>query len=199
MTPKDKVTPRITGVSFDGTGFVLVLASMADGDAVLAFRLRNRQFLAPFEPLRDDSYYTPDGVARHLAQQAQMMAESRSVNWLIWDKDCHQVIGVINFSNIIAMPFNACYLGYSLDSAYQGRGVMSAALNLAIDEMFIKVGLHRIMTNYLPDNHKSAKVLARLGFAKEGYAKAYLQIAGQWQDHVLTALTNEAVLAIPTQ
>ncbi|WP_294033064.1 hypothetical protein [uncultured Moraxella sp.] len=51
----------------------------------------------------------------------------------------------------------------------------------------------------MPDNHKSAKVLARLGFVKEGYAKAYLQIAGRWQDHVLTALTNDAVLAKPTQ
>lgn len=44
MTPKDKVAPRIIGTSFDGTGFVLALASMADSDAVLAFRLRNRQF-----------------------------------------------------------------------------------------------------------------------------------------------------------
>lgn len=45
MTHKDKVAPRIAGASFDGTGFVLTLASMADSDAVLAFHLRNRQLI----------------------------------------------------------------------------------------------------------------------------------------------------------
>lgn len=37
MIPKDKISPRIIGTSFDGTGFVLALASVADDDAMLAF------------------------------------------------------------------------------------------------------------------------------------------------------------------
>jgi ribosomal-protein-alanine N-acetyltransferase len=29
--------------------------------------------------------------------------------------------------------------------------------------------------------------LEHLGFEREGYAKQYLQIAGRWEDHILTA------------
>jgi ribosomal-protein-alanine N-acetyltransferase len=37
---------------------------------------------------------------------------------------------------------------------------------------------------------RSERLLARLGFEREGYAKAYLKIAGQWQDMVLNSLIN---------
>ncbi|MCJ8298752.1 MAG: 30S ribosomal protein S5 alanine N-acetyltransferase, partial [Pseudomonadales bacterium] len=52
--------------------------------------------------------------------------------------------------------------------------------------------LHRIMANYIPENVRSAKVLEKVGFKKEGYSPSYLKIAGKWQDHVLTALINPA-------
>ncbi|MBE9234176.1 30S ribosomal protein S5 alanine N-acetyltransferase, partial [Cuspidothrix issatschenkoi LEGE 03284] len=44
--------------------------------------------------------------------------------------------------------------------------------------------------NYMPHNRRSAKVLKRLGFVVEGYATDYLMINGQWEDHILTSLTN---------
>ncbi|MBT7329669.1 MAG: 30S ribosomal protein S5 alanine N-acetyltransferase, partial [Oceanospirillaceae bacterium] len=46
------------------------------------------------------------------------------------------------------------------------------------------------MATYMVNNVRSAALLQRLGFEKEGYAKSYLNIAGRWEDHVLTALVN---------
>lgn len=46
------------------------------------------------------------------------------------------------------------------------------------------------MAAYLPDNERSGKLLKRLGFVVEGYARDYLMIDGQWQDHILTSLIN---------
>jgi ribosomal-protein-alanine N-acetyltransferase len=46
------------------------------------------------------------------------------------------------------------------------------------------------MATYMTTNQRSAVLLERLGFEKEGYAKSYLNIAGTWEDHVLTALVN---------
>lgn len=46
------------------------------------------------------------------------------------------------------------------------------------------------MANYMPANARSAAVLQRLGFTIEGTARDYLFLAGAWQDHVLTSLTN---------
>ena len=46
------------------------------------------------------------------------------------------------------------------------------------------------VTLFFKPQPRSGALLARLGFEKEGYAKDYLLIDGQWRDHVLTALTT---------
>lgn len=50
------------------------------------------------------------------------------------------------------------------------------------------------LANYIPDNQRSGRVLERLGFEQEGFAKDYLEINGKWADHILTALTNPKVM-----
>jgi ribosomal-protein-alanine N-acetyltransferase len=104
--------------------------------------------------------------------------------------DGQQMIGACNFSGIIRGAFQACYLGYHIDQSHQGQGLMQEGLEAGIGYMFETQNLHRIMANYIPGNERSARLLERLGFEREGYAKAYLNIAGRWQDHVLTALVN---------
>jgi ribosomal-protein-alanine N-acetyltransferase len=64
---------------------------------------------------------------------------------------------------------------------------MDEALAAGLDWAFGELGLHRVMANYLPRNERSGRLLARLGFEREGYAREYLKIAGRWEDHVLTA------------
>ena len=69
---------------------------------------------------------------------------------------------------------------------------MCEALTAAIKYVFEELNLHRIMANYMPANERSAKLLRRLGFTVEGYARDYLRLAGNWRDHILTALTNDS-------
>ncbi|WP_226383430.1 GNAT family N-acetyltransferase [Burkholderia mayonis] len=101
--------------------------------------------------------------------------------------------GVCHFTNIVRGPFQACHLGFSGDGALQGRGLMRAGLRVAIEHVLFGVlRLHRIMANYRPENGRSGRLLARLGFESEGFARRYLQIKGRWTDHVLTSLINPA-------
>lgn len=67
---------------------------------------------------------------------------------------------------------------------------MEEALRAAIRYAFADLRLHRVMANYMPANERSGRVLRRLGFTVEGYARDYLRIAGAWEDHVLTSFTN---------
>ncbi|MEZ1649930.1 ribosomal protein S5-alanine N-acetyltransferase, partial [Enterobacter hormaechei] len=92
--------------------------------------------------------------------------------------------------NVVRGSFHACYLGYSIGQKWQGQGLMYEALTVAIRYMQRTQHIHRIMANYMPHNQRSGNLLARLGFEKEGYAKDYLLIDGEWRDHVLTALTT---------
>jgi ribosomal-protein-alanine N-acetyltransferase len=67
---------------------------------------------------------------------------------------------------------------------------MFEALQASIAYMFHEQDLHRIMANHVPENVRSAALLQRLGFEREGYAREYLKINGIWRDHVLTALVK---------
>jgi ribosomal-protein-alanine N-acetyltransferase len=72
---------------------------------------------------------------------------------------------------------------------------MTEAVRAVCDYAFGPMGLHRIQANHLPDNHRSAAVLRRLGFTVEGLARELVLIEDRWRDHVLTALLAPRTLA----
>lgn len=100
----------------------------------------------------------------------------------------NEIIGSINFTNFIFGVFQAFYLGFSVDHAYQGKGLMHETLWESISYVHEKYEFHRIMANHLPDNVRSRNALEGLGLVKEGYAQSYLKINGVWQYHVLNSL-----------
>jgi ribosomal-protein-alanine N-acetyltransferase len=55
--------------------------------------------------------------------------------------------------------------------------------------------LNRVHAACLPDNQASRRVLEKNGFREEGFAENYLQIDGNWRDHVLYGLTRGRYLA----
>ncbi|WP_085633605.1 GNAT family N-acetyltransferase [Pseudomonas sp. R16(2017)] len=155
------------------------------------FYRRNQRHLAPWSPIRTDDYFSTEQIRRRLEVQGSAFEAGLAVHLALLTPDGGQMIGACNFSGIIRGAFQACFLGYHIDEAHQGQGLMHEALEAGIAYMFEGQNLHRIMANYIPGNERSARLLERLGFEREGYAKAYLNIAGRWQDHVLTARVNE--------
>lgn len=170
----------------------LTLAILAPEQAELEsdFYARNQRHLAPWSPIRTTEYFSSEQIRRRLEIQASAYEAGLAMHFALLTPDGQQMIGACNFSGIIRGAFQACYLGYHIDHAHQGQGLMQEGLEAGIGYMFDTQNLHRIMANYMPGNERSARLLERLGFEREGYAKAYLNIAGRWQDHVLTALVN---------
>jgi ribosomal-protein-alanine N-acetyltransferase len=101
-----------------------------------------------------------------------------------------RIVGVANATQISRGPFQAGFLGYKLARDCEGQGLMREALDAVIAYLFDVQQLHRIHANYVPQNVRSGRLLARLGFTIEGYAKDYLFINGAWRDHVLTSRTH---------
>lgn len=156
-----------------------------------AYRERNRVHLEPWEPARNPDDGTLEEVCHRVAaKSAQAYTAGTAVHLLAIDQETGAVLAVCSFTNIVRGIFQACHLGYSVDHAWQGKGLMFEVAQAGIAYMFAAQGLHRIMANYMPSNVRSERLLPRLGFEREGYSRAYLKIAGQWQDHVLTALVN---------
>ncbi|NVD06831.1 30S ribosomal protein S5 alanine N-acetyltransferase [Vibrio sp. JPW-9-11-11] len=165
-------------------------AESTDGELIANYFVANRTHLTPWEPKREEAFYSAAGWTQRLIKLNELHKMGLGYYLLIIDKHTSQMLGTISFSNLSRFPFHACNMGYSLAKEAQGRGVMTRALRLAIDYMFGVQNMHRIMASYMPRNSRSEAVLQRLGFKKEGFAKDYLLINDQWEDHNLTSLVN---------
>jgi len=160
---------------------------------VVAFFARNKEHFARWDPPRPANFATEEFWRERLAKSRLEVLNDQSLRLFLFKEG--EVKGTCNFTNFMRGPFQACYLGYTIDRSLEGKGFMSEALRAAIAHVFTNLRLHRIMANYVTTNERSARLLEKLGFTVEGMAREYLYIDGAWRDHVLTALTNRSILA----
>ncbi|MGV7202466.1 GNAT family N-acetyltransferase [Xanthomonas citri] len=166
-------------------GVVLCDLAVVDAAAMADYHTRNRVHLADAMSLRPPAFYTVEGWRRLCMAYRSAMPGEREVQLVLLQGE--QVIGTTGFTQIQRGAFQACHMGYGLDAAQQGRGLIQWAATQGIAFAFGPLGLHRVMAQYVPENLRSARVLQRLGFQIEGYARRYLQLNGHWRDHVLTS------------
>ena len=173
----------------------LVVALARPGMHAAMVRFLDRNFashLAPWSPPAEPEFFTESFWRERLALSVEEFQADRAARFVICERDDAggDIIGTCNYTNIVRGAFHACHLGYQIARSHEGLGLMSEALRGANAYMFEAMRLHRIMANYRPENARSARVLERLGFVREGVARDYLFIDGAWRDHVLTSLTN---------
>ncbi|MEU3373005.1 GNAT family protein [Streptomyces sp. NPDC006660] len=151
-------------------------AELSDAPAIAAALVRNREHMRPWEPHRDESFYTAAG-------QEERMSEPGARRWLRVDGE--RVVGQFTLSSIVLGPLCSANLGYWVDAGYHGRGIATSSAvevcRIARDEL----GLHRVEAGTVLDNHASQRVLAKAGFEEYGVAPRYLHIDGAWRDHRL--------------
>ncbi len=186
----------------------LRIAEPALAVALADFTRRNRDHTARWDPPRlvdldDPAVWVPRLIEWHAAAEA-----GRELRWVMQrrpepgrDAVAPEVIGRVSIAPIERGPFQSARLGYVIDAAYEGQGLMREALQAVIDYLFTSLGLHRIEANYRPENARSGALLQRLGFETLGLAPRYLFIDGDWRDHVITHRLNPAfdasVFAVP--
>lgn len=167
-------------------------------------RTRNREWNSPW-----DATMPPEGGGRrpsYLGMVRQLDRQGRDGTGLpfavCWDEKwpgqatdpnrC-RLIGQVNVSNIVRGSARFASIGYWVDEAMAGRGIVPVSVALASDYCFQVMQLHRVEINIRPENAKSLRVVQKLGFRPEGLRKAFLHIDGDWRDHLSFALTREEV------
>lgn len=150
----------------------------------------NEEHLRPWTPKVPIEHHSLAAWRQRLLDREQDFINGASAHFIAVDATESFVIGSCSLGNVVHGAFKSCYLGYSVAKRYEGQGYMKGLVLHAIDYAFNEMKLHRIMANHMPINERSAGLLKKLGFEKEGYARKYLFINGRWEDHVLTALLN---------
>ncbi|WP_341393984.1 GNAT family N-acetyltransferase [Arthrobacter sp. G119Y2] len=166
------------------TGNIRVrLLNPSDAELLAAAYKLNRDHLAPWEPERPESFFTAEGQQAVIDSKIALLDAGSEVPRVLLEGA--DIIGCVTLTGIVRGPFLSCHLGYWISRAYTGRGIASAAAAFAVETARTELGLHRVQAATLTGNAASQKVLRRCGFEEIGFAPAYLNIAGSWQDHVL--------------
>lgn len=170
---------------------LIEVLSAGNASLVLNYYRDNQQHLSPWEPVRGPEFLTLPYWETLLNKAENAFKEGTEFRFAALTPDRSELIGVCNFTGVTRGVFQACFLGFSVAAKFEGKGLMLEILQASIEHIFNNAGLNRIMANYLPENLRSGRLLERLGFEREGYARRYLKIAGKWQDHILTSLVNK--------
>lgn len=163
-----------------------------DAAAWREVRLRNADWLRPWEATvpdpEDDAPPTFGAMVRRLNAEAR---ERRCLPFVVTYQD--RLVGQLTVGGIAWGSLRGAHIGYWIDSAVAGRGIMPTAVAMATDHCFRELRLHRIEINIRPENAASRRVVEKLGFRYEGLRPRYLHIDGAWRDHLSYALTADEV------
>ena len=99
-----------------------------------------------------------------------------------------RLAGQLTLGGITYGSLRAAHMGYWVDRAVAGRGVIPTAAALAADHAFDVLRLHRLEIAMRPENGASQRVAEKLGFRFEGIRPSFLHIDGDWRDHRVYAL-----------
>jgi [ribosomal protein S5]-alanine N-acetyltransferase len=150
-----------------------------DCEELAALYLANRDFLAPFEPVRPPEFFTADGQRERL--QRQLDGETHPFAIL----DDAGIAGTINLFHIMRESLQSGTIGYWVDGGRNGRGLATGAVGEIVAYAFEELDLHRVEAATLVDNVASQRVLEKNGFERIGLARRYLRIDDDWRDFFL--------------
>jgi [ribosomal protein S5]-alanine N-acetyltransferase len=172
------------------------LEPLKRGDAREWVRRRqdNEHWLAPWEPSAPLPWRERHTTAAFHGMRRAAVRRARaglSVPFAV--RVDGRLAGQVTVDNIVRGALRSGHLGYWVDQEVSGRGLATTAVALACDHAFGPVGLHRLQADIRPENLRSQRLVERLGFRQEGLLRRYLDIDGDWRDHLSYALLAEDV------
>ncbi len=167
----------------------LVLRPPALGDyaAWAVLRMESRAFLTPWEPSWNEDDLTRTSFRLRAKRAVREIASDEAYSLFILDARNEALLGGLTLGLVRRGVAQACTLGYWMGERHAGKGHMTEAVRGALRFAFSELALHRVEAACLPNNEPSRRLLERVGFQREGLARAYLRINGVWADHLLYA------------
>jgi len=170
----------------EGQGVYLRMPRLADYEEWSALREESRRFLAPWEPVWPDDDLTRAAFRRRVQRYAHDRQSDLGYSFFVLNRS-GAIVGGATLNNVRRGVAQAASLGYWMGERYARQGHMTAALAALVPFAHGALRLKRVEAACLPHNAASVRLLEKSCFRKEGLARNYLCIAGEWQDHLLYA------------
>ena len=174
-----------------GNGVFLRYPEMSDYTAWAALRHESRDFLAPWEPTWAADELSRAAFRRRIRRYQREIRGDLAYPFFVFRQSDNTLMGGCTLSNVRRGVTQSAALGYWIGERYSRHGHMYAALTAVLPFVFHVLALHRLEAACIPENKASRALLLKVGFHEEGRARRYLQINGEWRDHVLFALLED--------
>jgi ribosomal-protein-alanine N-acetyltransferase len=174
----------------EGEGVFLRAPQMSDYSEWTTLREASRAFLTPWEPTWPSDDLSRSAFRRRLRRYAEDQRADTSYAFFLFRKSDEALVGGLTLANIRRGVAQAGSLGYWIGEPFARRGLMTGAVQGLVPFAFGSLRLHRLEAACIPSNTASIRLLEKVGFVREGYAREYLCINGLWQDHLLFARLN---------
>ena len=162
----------------------------SDRRAWREIRRRNAEWLRPWDATVPPGGTTGATSFGALVRRLHRMARQGTTYPFAIEVD-GRFVGQLTVNNIVRGSAQFAALGYWIDEAYAGRGIVPRAVAMTIDHCFATARLHRIEICIRPENTNSLRVVEKLGLHEVGLAPRFLHIDGAWRDHRIFAITVE--------
>jgi ribosomal-protein-alanine N-acetyltransferase len=189
MALLDWISPE-SSLRIDGEGVILRPPRPSDYPEWRELRAASRSFLQPWEPTWPADDLSRAAFRRRLAAYQRDRDLGAAYPFFVTRPDDGALTGGITLSNVRRGVAQMGSVGYWCGRPFVRQNLTLSALRALSAFAFRTLALHRLEAACIPENHASRSLLAKAGFAEEGYAKAYLKINGEWRDHVLFGLTT---------
>jgi RimJ/RimL family protein N-acetyltransferase len=124
---------------------------------------------------------------RYLRSARLARSQGIALEYLCLARESTDVVGIASLHRLDPSRRSAG-LGYWVRKSCQGRGFATEAAGALVQDGFRRLGLHRIEAHVATENLRSQRVPEKLGFTREGVARAIELVNGRWLDHVQYSL-----------
>jgi ribosomal-protein-serine acetyltransferase len=149
-----------------------------DAEELFAVIDRNRNHLRSWLPWVVPEY-SIEHAHRFLEESIGRYAERESLTLTIRHRG--RLCGTIGLHPIDRLN-KSTSIGYWIDQAHEGQGIVTAACRAVVTEGFRGFGLHRIVIHCATRNHRSSAVPRRLEFQEEGILRDAEWLHDKWVD-----------------
>ena len=189
MALLDWIAPE-SGLRVEGEGISLRPPRAMDYAEWRELRAVSRAFLQPWEPTWPADDLGRGAFRRRLTAYARDRDAGAAYPFFVFRAQDGALTGGITLSNVRRGVAQMGSVGYWCGRPFARHGHTLSAVRALSEFAFRTLGLHRLEAACIPENAPSRALLAKAGFAEEGFARAYLKINGAWRDHVLFGLTT---------
>jgi len=164
----------------------LLLRNISQEDADFVFKEYSNPLVCEYQ-VEHEPFQSIDEAKKWIGWYYNGIADHH--RWVIINKETGRRMGTIGF-HAWDKKNNRVEIGCELLPENWGKGYILEATQRAVDFAFHEMNVHRVVAHVHTENLRSARLLEKLGFEREGLIRDEFYFRGKYYDHYLYSLIN---------